>query len=113
MGQPSFESHRADSPGRASGYQRLIIQFGAEIARVNIGGHLPRVFAVTQNATDTLVQSKFLGARYFEQAIHRWAEHEARASHGQSPRRRLRSDVCDFQRISHPPLREETSIDKT
>src|SRR5690242_229612 len=76
MGEPSFESHRADSPGGAGGHQRLIIQFGAEIARMHIRRHLARVFVVTQNAADELVQSKFLGARYFKQAIHRWTDHE-------------------------------------
>src|SRR5215469_9490435 len=76
MGEPRFESHRTDSPGSAGGYQRLITQLGAEIARVNIGRHLARVFAVSQNATDKLVQSKFLGARYLKQAVHRWTDHE-------------------------------------
>src|SRR5215472_1942615 len=74
--EPAFESHRADSPGGAGGHQRLIVQFGAEIARVNIRRHLARIFAVTQNATDKLVQSNLLGACYLEQAIDRWAEHE-------------------------------------
>src|SRR5215469_15447739 len=64
MSKPSFESHRADSPGGARRDQRLIVQLGAEIARVNIGRHRARVFAVAQYATDKLVQSKFLGARY-------------------------------------------------
>src|SRR5215469_2299325 len=74
--EPTFESHRADSPGGAGGNQRLIVQFSAEIARVNIGRDLTRVVLVTQNATDQLVQAKFLGARDLERAIERWAEYE-------------------------------------
>src|SRR5215469_12657094 len=74
--EPAFQSHRADSPGGAGGYQRLIVQFSAEIARVSIGRDFTRVVVVTQNATEKLVKSKFLGARYLEHAIDRWAEHE-------------------------------------
>src|SRR6516225_7192963 len=75
IGEPGFESHRAYSPRGVGGYQRLIVEFGAELARMNIGRHIALVLAVTQNATDKLVQSKFLGACYFEQTIHGCAEH--------------------------------------
>jgi len=43
---------------------------------VNIGGNLPRVLVVAQDAADKLVKSKFLGAGYLKCVIGRLAEHE-------------------------------------
>src|SRR5437762_5958739 len=74
--KPAFESRRADSRGGAGGYQGLIVQLSAEVASVNIGGDLACVVVVGQDATDKLVKSKFLGARYLKRVIAWRAEHE-------------------------------------
>src|SRR5688572_26481277 len=71
--EPVFETGFTESWVIARN-QRVLIQLGSKIPRVRVRDNLARIVAYAQGKTDTFVETKLFGPRYFNGAI-QWRPH--------------------------------------
>ena len=71
--EPIFETRFAESRVIAWN-ERVLAQFGAEVARVCVGDDLPRIVACAQAAADAFVETKPLWPCHFNGSI-QWHTH--------------------------------------
>ena len=63
---------RASSPG----VRESVVQLGAEVAGVDVGGHLARVVACLEDTPGELVEAERLRARELDDAVQRRADRD-------------------------------------
>src|SRR5215471_7014795 len=71
--EPVLETRRADARVIAGG-EALIVQLCAEVARVDVCGHLPRVFGCAQESPDEFVETYPFRSRQFDRAVQRFLD---------------------------------------
>ena len=62
---------RRAKAGIISRNEALIVHFYAEVARVVVRGHLPRIARRAKKLPDKIVLSELIGPGYFDHPIHR------------------------------------------
>src|SRR5262245_35971187 len=71
--EPVLETRRADARVIAGG-EALIVQLCAEVARVDVCGHLPRILGCAQESSDEFVETYPFRTRQFDRAVQRFLD---------------------------------------
>src|SRR5215813_1627526 len=71
--EPVLEARRADTRVIAGG-EALIVQLCAEVARVDVCGHLPRILGCAQESSDEFVETYPFRTRQFDHAVQRFLD---------------------------------------